>query len=197
MLSQWLDALVEWFLENGSWGLAIMSFTESSFFPIPPDFVLLPLGIAQPELALWYAFLTTSFSTLGAILGWWIGHKLGRPVMIRFFKRETVEKVEGYFKQFGGFTLAIAGFTPIPYKVFTIASGLSQIRIREVLLWSFLGRGCRFFLEAALIMWLGKAAESFIDEYFGLITVIVVGVILVAYLLYRLFKRTRTNAVRK
>ncbi|GGE14993.1 hypothetical protein GCM10011571_15640 [Marinithermofilum abyssi] len=193
MLSQWLDAMVQFFMSYGPWGLVIVSFTESSFFPIPPDVLLIPLSIAQPELALWYAFLTTASSVAGALLGWWIGRKWGRPVMLRFFSESTVQKVEGYFEQYGGFSLAIAGFTPIPYKVFTIASGICKVNIREVVLWSILGRGARFFLEGLLILWLGKAAQSFIQEYFSAITVSVVAVILLLALLYTWVKQSRAN----
>ncbi|MFC4076682.1 YqaA family protein [Salinithrix halophila] len=189
MISYWFDAIVEWCLAYGSWGLAFVSFTEASFFPIPPDVLLIALGIAQPELTLWFALVTTIGSVSGAVFGWWIGRRFGRPVMLRFFKQETVEKVEAYFDRYGGFTLAIAGFTPIPYKVFTIASGMSQVKKRELILWSILGRGCRFFLVAFIILWLGQKAKSFIEEYFGLITVVTVAVVLLGYLLYMVFKR--------
>lgn len=192
-LTQWLDAITEWFMAYGAWGLAIVSFLESSFFPIIPDVILLPLGIAQPELVLWYALIVTVSSVAGAMLGYWIGHKLGRPVMVRFFKEETVAKVEGYFERYGGFSMAIAGFTPIPYKVFTIASGMCQVKKREVILWSLLGRGCRFFAEALIILWLGKAAMAFIEEYFGVLTLAVVAVILIGYLCYVFIKRSRNR----
>ncbi|PTX64939.1 membrane protein YqaA with SNARE-associated domain [Melghirimyces profundicolus] len=193
MISQWVEATIEWFQSYGTWGLALFSFTESSFFPIPPDVLLIPMGIAQPELAWWYALITTLASVAGALLGRWIGKKLGRPVMLRFFKQENVEKVEDYFDRYGGFSLAIAGFTPIPYKVFTIASGLCNVRIREVILWSLLGRGGRFFLEALIIVILGKAAGAFIERYFGALTVSVVAVALLAALIWHLVKRKKRN----
>nr|WP_142504771.1 YqaA family protein [Melghirimyces algeriensis] len=192
-MSEWIDVMVEWFMEYGVWGLIVVSFTESSFFPIIPEALLIPLGVAQPEMAWWYALITTVSSVAGALLGWWIGRKLGRPIMLRFFKEETVKKVEGYFEQYGGFSLAIAGFTPIPYKVFTIASGMCRIRIREVILWSFLGRGARFFLEGAIIAFLGKQAGEFIDQYLGLITASVAGAILVIVLIWQLIKRKKVQ----
>lgn len=191
MWSQWFDAMVEWFLSYGSWGLAIVSFVESSFFPVIPDVILIPLGIAQPELVWWYALITTLSSVAGAILGWFIGKKLGRPLMLRFFKLETVEKVEGYFDRYGGFSLAIAGFTPIPFKVFTIASGMSNVRIREVVFWSLLGRGTRFFLEALIIAWLGKAAGAFIEQYFGALSLSLVALVLLVALIWHLIRRKR------
>ncbi len=182
MWSDWIHAVVEWFLSYGSWGLAILSFFESSFFPVIPDVILIPLGIAQPEWVWWYALITTLSSVAGALLGWWIGKKLGRPLMLRLFKHQTVEKVEAYFDQFGGFSLAIAGFTPIPFKVFTIASGMCDIRIREVVLWSLLGRGARFFLVAWII-----------GQYFGPLSLSLVALILLIALIWHLLRRKGTT----
>ncbi|MFD1427664.1 undecaprenyl-diphosphatase [Kroppenstedtia sanguinis] len=193
MWSDWIHAVVEWFLSYGSWGLAILSFFESSFFPVIPDVILIPLGIAQPEWVWWYALITTLSSVAGALLGWWIGRKLGRPLMLRLFKHQTVEKVEAYFDQFGGFSLAIAGFTPIPFKVFTIASGMCDIRIREVVLWSLLGRGARFFLVAWIIAQLGQAAVVFIEQYFGPLSLSLVALILLIALIWHLLRRKGTT----
>lgn len=193
MWSDWIHAVVEWFLSYGSWGLAILSFFESSFFPVIPDVILIPLGIAQPEWVWWYALITTLSSVAGALLGWWIGKKLGRPLMLRLFKHQTVEKVEAYFDQFGGFSLAIAGFTPIPFKVFTIASGMCDIRIREVVLWSLLGRGARFFLVAWIIAQLGQAAVIFIGQYFGPLSLSLVALILLIALIWHLLRRKGTT----
>lgn len=190
LLQEWTD----YFLEYGAWGLGAISFMESSFFPIPPDVLLIPMGIAQPDLALWFAFITTITSVAGALLGWWLGNKFGRKLMLRFFKPELIEKVENYFERYGGAALAIAGFTPIPYKVFTIASGMCNVKKRDVILWSLLGRGGRFFLEAAIIIWLGKAAQEFINEYFGIITLSVGGLLVIGYIIYALIKKNRKKA---
>lgn len=193
MFSSWWDATVNFFLEIGTWGLAIVSFIESSFFPIPPDVLLIPLSLADPSNAWWYALVTTVSSVAGAVFGWWIGKALGRRVLERFFAADKIAAVEGYFAKYGGAALAIAGFTPIPYKLFTIASGICRVRLSELIWWSLIGRGARFFLEAALIMWLGEAAKVIIDEYLGIITIAAVVVIILGYLLYRWIKSSRVR----
>ncbi len=193
MIQEWIDKTVDFFMAYGEWGLAAVSFGDSSFFPIPPDVLLIPLGIANPDRVMWYAFITTVASVLGAVLGWFIGHRFGRPILLRFFSADKVEKVEEYFERYGGFSIAIVGFVPlpIPYKLFTIASGICEVRLREVIFWSILGQ--RFFMVGALIMWLGQAAQDFIEKYIGLISVGIVAVILIIALIYTLIKRSRKS----
>lgn len=183
-MSEWIHAFEEWLLEFGSWGLFIVSFLESSFFPIPPDVLMIPMGIANPDRAFWYAFLTTAGSVLGALLGWYIGKKVGRPILRYFIKEEKIVKVEQYFEKYGAMAILIAGFTPIPYKVFTIFSGISRVRIPTLIIWSIIGRGARFFLEAAIIVALGDKAMPFIEENFAMLTAGVGGVAIVGYLIY-------------
>lgn len=192
-MSEWIHAFEEWLLEFGSWGLFIVSFMESSFFPIPPDVLMIPMGIANPERAFWYAFLTTSGSVLGALLGWYIGKKVGRPILRYFIKEEKIVKVEQYFDKYGAMAILIAGFTPIPYKVFTIFSGISRVRIHTLIIWSMIGRGARFFLEAAIIVALGEKAMPFIEENFAMLTAAVGVVAIVGYLIY-LFARKLKKA---
>jgi membrane protein YqaA with SNARE-associated domain len=108
---------------HAEWALAIIAFAESSFFPVPPDLLMIPMAAARPENAFFFAFLCTLFSLLGGVFGYWIGQKGGQPILNRFIKRETVLRVEGLFNRYDAWAIGIAGFTPIPYKVFTIASG--------------------------------------------------------------------------
>ena len=189
IIQQIISQLTEYFMQYGVWGLIVVSFIESSFFPIIPDVFLIPLAIAKPQFALLYGALTTVFSVLGALLGWWIGLKAGRPFLYKFFSEESVAKVEAYFQRYGGAALAIAGFTPLPYKLFTIASGMVKINIRSLVLWSLLGRGARFMLEAAIIVILGDYAARFISDYLGTITVVAVLIVLFAYIALRLYRR--------
>lgn len=190
-MSEWIHTFEDWLLDFGSVGLFIVSFMESSFFPIPPDVLMIPMGIANPDRAFWYAFLTTAGSVLGALLGWYIGKKVGRPILRYFIKEEKIIKVETYFEKYGAMAILIAGFTPIPYKVFTIFSGISRVKIPTLIIWSIIGRGARFFLEAAIIVALGDKAMPFIEENFAILTAGVGGVAIVGYLIYLFVRKTK------
>jgi membrane protein YqaA with SNARE-associated domain len=183
-MSEVIHTIEEWLMEYGVWGLILVSFADSSFFPIPPDVLLIPMGISNPDSVLYYAFLTTLASILGALLGWFIGKKLGRPVLTFLFKEEKVQKVEYYFSKYGSMAILMAALTPVPYKIFTIFAGISNIPLRTLIIWSAIGRGARFFLEAFLILFLGAQAKTFLDENFGLLTIIGGAAILVIYLVY-------------
>ncbi|MCF6093029.1 VTT domain-containing protein [Microaerobacter geothermalis] len=181
MLSEWATFFLSW----GGLGLAIISFAEASFFPIPPDLLLIPLAIAAPEKAIWYGFITTLFSSLGAILGYYLGTHFGRPLLSRFAKPTTISRVEKMFRQYGALAVAIAGFTPIPYKVFTIAGGIFRVSPFSLLIGSVAGRGLRFFGEAIIILILGSKAESFINRYAGVGTIIIAVALILLYIFIR------------
>ena len=185
------EQLVDVFLKWGIWGLALVSFTESSFFPIPPDVLLIPLSLAAPENALWYAFVTTLFSVLGALFGYFLGRRLGRPLLHRFASEKTITKVEDLFHRYGIWAIIIAGFTPIPYKVFTIASGVFRYSKSSLIIGSVIGRGVRFFAEAAAVLILGAYAQTFLDQYLTPLSVLAAAIILIVYIVYRILK-TRT-----
>lgn len=162
-----LEGTKEFFIQNGAWGLFILSFTEASFFPIPPDIVLLPLALISPEKALYYAAITSVASTLGGVFGYLIGKRAGRPILSRFIKEENFHKIEDMFSRYGGWAVAVAGFTPIPYKVFTIASGVFDMSFTTFFIATVLSRSARFFLEGAFILALGENAMAYIDRFLG------------------------------
>ncbi len=190
-MSELIHTIEEWLMEYGVWGLALVSFADSSFFPIPPDVLLIPMGISNPDSVLFYAFITTATSVLGALLGWFIGKKLGRPVLTYLFKEDKVQKVEYYFTKYGSMAILMAALTPVPYKIFTIFAGISRIRLRTLVIWSIIGRGARFFAEALLILFLGAQAKNFIDNNFALITIIGAVIIVGAYLVYMYIRKRR------
>jgi len=181
--------LIAWsqatFLPYGELGLFAVAFMESSFFPVPPDLLLIPLVLLNPEKGLWYAFITTLGSVLGALLGYYIGIKGGRPILIKIAGVKKTESVEKYFKKYGDWAIGIAAFTPIPYKVFTIAAGVFRHAIKNLIIISIIGRGARFFLEAGLLMFLGPEILTFIENYFELFTILVVIGVVAFYYAYK------------
>ena len=129
-LSQLVDDLGAFFLEHGMWGLMFVSFADSSFFPVPPDFLLIPLAIARPELAFWYGMLTTGTSVLGAMFGWWIGLKAGRPILYKLFPEDKIRRVEKYYERYGGAAIAVGGFTLFAVQSVYNYSGYGQYHIK-------------------------------------------------------------------
>lgn len=150
--------------------LFIFSFWESSFFPLPPDPLLIAMAVANPAMAPYYALVCTVASVGGAALGYFIGKKGGRPLVYRIFKAKRVEPVEGLYRRYDAWAVGAAAFTPIPYKVFTITAGIAKINFWRFILVSFLGRGARFFLVGMAVYFFGPSIQLAIDEYFELFT---------------------------
>ncbi len=190
-ITGFLENPIDFFLEYGVWGLITLSFLESSFFPIPPDVILIPLSIVNPGMAVWYALFTTLASVVGGILGYFIGCKAGRPVLKRFISPEKLGKVDSMLYKYGGWAVAIAGFTPIPYKVFTIASGISRVKMSTFLIASFVGRGTRFLLEGIIIVALGEKASQFLDKYLQTGTIATSLVLVAGVLAFKYRKRLK------
>jgi len=172
-----MAALIEWALDVfgrfGAAGLFVVAFAESSFFPVPPDVMLLPMCIAHPQAAAWYAVITTASSVLGAAFGYLVGARGGRPLLLRFTDEQGLRTVQRLFDKYGGWAVGIAAFTPIPYKVFTIASGIFRVRLTPFFAASIIGRGGRFFLEAILAVRYGEAFRETIGPRFETITLLV------------------------
>jgi undecaprenyl-diphosphatase len=168
---------MEWALDVfgrfGAAGLFVVAFAESSFFPVPPDVMLLPMCIARPRAAVWYAAITTASSILGAAFGYLVGARGGRPLLLRFTDEQGLRTVQRLFDKYGGWAVGIAAFTPIPYKVFTIASGIFRVRLTPFFTASIIGRGGRFFLEAVLAVRYGEAFREIVGPRFETITLLV------------------------
>lgn len=163
--------------------LCVLSFVESSFFPIPPDVLLIALALSAPSRAFRFAAWCTIASVLGGLFGYLIGYALWatfEPVLInRVFSRENFEAVTAQYHDHGELAVFIAAFTPIPYKVFTIAAGVAKLNLFGFAGASLVGRGGRFFLVALVIRLAGPKAKALIDKYFNLATVLG-GLLLVA-----------------
>ena len=171
------------------WFLGWLSFAESSFFPIPPDVMLAPMSLANPRRALWFALLTTLTSVAGGLFGYLIG----------YFAFDAIEpwlrdsrywpaylRAVEWFDAWGFWAIFVAGFSPIPYKVFTIAAGVASMALLPFTLASLIGRGARFFIVAALMAWGGASMEAALQKYVDRLGWATVGVVLIGVLVYRM-----------
>lgn len=174
---------------HATWYLGGLSFAESSFFPIPPDVILAPMCLAEPKRAWWFATLTTITSVAGGALGYLIGYfafDLIEPWIAGGKYWQAYQAAVAWFGEWGFWAVLIAGFSPIPYKAFTISAGVLSMSFLPFIIASAVGRGARFFLVAGLIRWGGSRMEGMIKDYIdriGWVTVL----LLVLFVAYRYF----------
>ncbi len=173
---------------HAPWFLGGLSFAESSFFPIPPDVMLAPMAMAKRHKAWYFAFITTIASVLGGLFGYLIGmfaFDLVEPLLHQAGYWERFQTAQHWFEEWGFWIVFIAGFSPIPYKVFTISAGTIGMALAPFLIASLIGRGARFFLVAGLIWWGGERMETALKKYIDIIGVVVIVVAVIAYFLLR------------
>jgi membrane protein YqaA with SNARE-associated domain len=198
---QIVSGLIEWtkatFEPFGAWGLFVLAFIESSFFPIPPDLLVIVLTLANSDLWLFYAFVSALGSVLGAMFGYYIGLKGGLPLLKRLFSEEKISKVHNYFQKYEAWAIFIAGFTPIPFKVFTISAGVFYVDFKKFIIASAVSRFARFFIVALMLRIYGEVMVGFIDKYFNIITIISTVILVVGYYLYRKHKNKKSKKVRR
>ena len=193
-LSEYFERWAVPFLKYGSMGLFILAVIESSFFPLPPDFVLIVLAFESPEKSFYYATICTAGSVIGAVFGWLIGRFGGEPIVKKIIGEKKLDRGKDLLGKYDALAIGIAGFTPIPYKVFTIASGIINMNLPKMLIVSFFARGGRFFLVAAIFFFWGDDAKIWIDKNFAVFTMgIGVGIILVFLVYYYFVKRKKVK----
>ncbi len=175
-----LRRLYDWVLELAvrPWApkaLAVVSFVESSFFPIPPDIMLIPMCLAKPNRAFWYAGICTVASVLGGLLGYAIGallyDTLGQFLIRLYGYGDKLETFRAAYAEWGAWIILIKGATPIPYKLVTIASGFAGYNLFWFIVLSIITRGVRFYLVATLLYFWGEPARAFIERRLGLIMI--------------------------
>jgi membrane protein YqaA with SNARE-associated domain len=168
--------------------LAALTFAESSFFPVPPDVMLAPMVLARRERTWHLATLTTMASVLGGLFGYLIGMylytQIGERVIEFYHAEETFDDIKNWFEAYGVWVILVAGFTPIPYKLFTITAGILSMALIPFLLLSFVGRGARFFLVAGLILWGGEPLERVLRKYIDFIGWLVFVTLVFLYFFY-------------
>jgi len=187
-----LRRLYDWTLrvaahKHASWGLAGVSFVESSIFPIPPDAVLIPMCIAERKKAFRYAAICTAASVLGGLLGYAIGYflyeSLGKSI-IHFYGMDTkFDMLKAKYDEWGGWIIFAKGMTPIPYKLITITSGVLKLNLATFIIASIFSRAIRFYLVAALIWRYGAPVQKFIEKRLMLVTVAFLALIIGGFVL--------------
>jgi len=193
MLRRLYDWVLHWAeTPYGSWALFLLAFAESSFFPVPPDVLLIALAISIPAKAFRYALICSLGSLLGGVAGYVIGYQfmdlVGFRIVDFYGFAEQYHSVGDLYNRYNAWAVGIAGFTPIPYKVFTISAGAFKINFVIFLIASAISRSARFFLVGWLIYKFGPSIRLFIDRYFNILAFVFValligGFILIKYLL--------------
>ena len=191
-----LHDLSEWVVgfAGSDWAivaLALTSFFEAIFFPVPPDPLLIGIGIAQRDIAILLGAVVTVSSVAGAVVGHWLGKRLGRPFLHRMFSDATTARVESMFLRYGVWATLIAAVTPIPYKVFAITAGAMDMDRRTFVLASLAGRGARFISVGVLVFVYGESIEVFVTENFAALTVAIAAVAVVGAAAWGIFRRRR------
>ena len=159
---------------RATWWLAAVSFVESSFFPIPPDVMLIPMILANPRRAFYVAGVCTLASVVGGFLGYaigyWVLETLGKPILAMYGQTRNLEAFQNMFLEYGWWIIVIKGMTPIPYKLITIASGAAHFPLLSFAAASVISRGVRFFLVAALLWKFGDPIREFVEKRLTLVT---------------------------
>ena len=191
-----LRSLYNWTLKKAehkysSWILSIVSFSESSFFPIPPDVLLIPMIIAKKTKAWTYALICTLSSVLGGVAGYAIGfflfNSIGILIVEFYHLSNSFNTFENYYKEYGILIVLGAGFTPFPFKFITIASGVFSLNIFLFILTAFIARGLRFYLLTSLLFIFGEKIKILIDKYFNILAVLFFILLLGSFMLIKLF----------
>lgn len=186
-----LRRLYDWVLswgksKYGAWALFVLAIAESSFFPIPPDVLLIFLSLSLPKRSFWYVTVCTVGSVIGGALGYMIGvgfyETLGQPIITSLGLAAKFEVVGQLFQDNAFLTIVTSALTPIPYKVFTIAAGLWKINFGTFMFASLVGRGLRFLMVGTLIFFFGKPIRRLIEKYFNVLTFLVLALIIAGFI---------------
>jgi membrane protein YqaA with SNARE-associated domain len=186
------EGLVAWVISwaytpYGGMALFLNAVAESSFFPLPPDVLLIALSIIRPPLSFVYAAICGVGSVLGGVLGYFLGLKGGRPLLQRLISEERIRFVERYYQQYDVWAVGIAGFTPIPYKAFTISAGVFVLDLKRFILISLVSRSARFFLVGLLIYIFGETAKLYLSKYIDTLSIAFVALLILGFLAIRFF----------
>jgi len=170
----------------GTWALFFLAFSESFFFPIPPDVLLIVLAVSAPRKSFRYALVTSIGSVLGGMIGYLIGFKLmeiiGFPIIDLYGAYDYFERLQLLYQRWDAWAVSVAGFTPIPYKFFTIAAGACGLNFPIFVISSLISRSARFFLVGGLIYWFGAPIKIFIEKYFNILSLASVVLLILGFI---------------
>jgi membrane protein YqaA with SNARE-associated domain len=178
-----LRALYDWTMRlaatrHATAALGFISAVESSVFPIPPDVLLIPMVLAERAKAFWYAFVATVSSVLGGLVGYALGallfEAIAKPILNFYGYLDQFDRFAEYYNSWGAWAVLIAGVTPFPFKVITIASGATHLSLTVFIVASVVARAARFYLVAGLLYWFGPPIRSFIEARLGLLAILFV-----------------------
>jgi len=189
-----LRGLYDWMMRlaadrKAPYALAAVSFAESSFFPIPPDVMLIPMVLSRRDKAWWYATIATVSSVIGGILGYAIGYyffdAIGQPILKFYGREHALDSFMAFVRDYGVPAVIIKGATPIPYKVVTIAAGVGHMDLMAFIGASIVARAMRFYLVAGLLYFAGEPIRAFIEERLALVTTVFVVVLISGFVAVR------------
>jgi len=187
--------LYDWMMQLAAHGRATtalfwVSFAESSFFPIPPDVMLVPMVLRQRDKAWWFALVAVVGSVLGGVAGYAIGYFLlesvGQPVLRFYGLTGKFQEFSATFNEYGVWILIIKGMTPIPYKLLTITAGATQMNLAAFVVASVIARAMRFVLVAGLLYWFGEPIREFIEKRLTLVTTVLVVLVVGGFAMVKL-----------
>ena len=186
------DWVIHWaYTPYGFIALFLLAFTESSFFPIPPDVLLIALALGAPSKSFRFAALCTLGSVLGGMFGYYIGMKFfdvaGYRILEFYGFLDKFTMVQDMYRRYDVWFVGVAGFTPIPYKVFTIAAGTFKMGFMRFVIVSAFSRGARFFILSTLIWMFGQRIRNFIDKYFNLLSLLFFIILVAGFIVVKLF----------
>ena len=192
MMKKIYDWVVSWAeTPYGSWALFILAFAESSFFPIPPDVLLIALAVAVPKKAIRYALICSIGSILGGCFGYFIGRQfmagVGYKIIDWYGLTAKFDYIQHLYRTYDAWAVGIAGFTPLPYKLFTITAGAFNINFPVFLLASALSRSARFFIIGLLIYRFGPQIQAFIIRYLNILTIIFTILLIGSFFIIKIF----------
>jgi membrane protein YqaA with SNARE-associated domain len=173
------------------WICCMVAFAESSFFPLPPDLIMIPMGMSNRKIVFKLALYLTFFSVVGGFLGYAIGYYLfgtiGAWIIETYHLQTAMDKFQQDFAHYGFWIIALKGLTPIPYKLVTIASGVAKFDLLQFGIASLIARGFRFFLLATLLWFFGPMAKPYIEKYLGIVMAIILGGIVFGFVIVKIF----------